>query len=251
MGWPWSSIARMSGNLASDIGSGVSSASRGIGGSVFGLARNVVAQAPAAISAYRGGGGFPIPPLGGGSPTGFEQVGSMARGGGIGGLAGVAFDMFGGVLTNVPTQGGYGGGQMQTVAATPQGTAAIGAISQLSKGMPMLPDDINSLIALRNAGFILRNADLINTPRSPNKNFVVVRPWNDLRTIGMRRDLAIKYGLFKPARKPLISVRQTSALRDANGAIKALKRANKVAKRIANFNPGGSRKALPPPKKGR
>ncbi len=198
-----------------------------------------------AMPLYGQGGGF----------AGFAKAGA---GGGLIGfgrdvLAGaggkVLGDVVGGWSDN--TGGGYGTGG--NVPATTGGTNADAIIQGAGKRgiFPALPDDINSLIALRNAGFTLRAADLLHVPRSPDRRFVVVRPWNDDRYIGMRRELAIKMGLFHPGKKPIISVSQSNALRKANSAIKALKRANSMAKKVANFNPGG-RKALPAPtKKGR
>ncbi len=257
----WRTLSRMSSNVASDFGSGLSSVGRGVGGSVFGLARAAVAQAPAAIAAYRGSptAGFPIPPLGGG---GLVPIGGQAgyTPVGIGGFAG---NVLGGAAGTVLTDwvGGFGGSApaaSRTVAAAPvaQGSAAATIISnRKGKAYPRLPNDINSLVALRNAGLILRNADLIPAFRSPIKGYVAVRPWPEAPSavIGMERGLAIRMGLFNPASKPLISIAQTSALRKANGAINALKRANKMAVKIANFNPGRRKApaALPPPRKGR
>lgn len=240
----FSKLGRQLGNLSGDIGGGLSSVARGVGGSVFGLARQAVATAPAAIAAYRGGGapsGFPptIPSgVMGGYAPGLQEIGGFA------GTAWPSTPMYTPISAQVPQVGG----------AAPAGSAAATIIeNRKGKGYPALPRDMGSLTALRNAGLLLRNTDLIHTFRSPVKGFVAVRPWKDSPTaiVGMERSLAIRMGLFTPGKKPLLSVRQTSALRTANTAIRALKRANKMAVKIANFTPGG-RRALPaPPKKGK
>jgi len=52
---------------------------------------------------------------------------------------------------------------------------------------------------------------------------------------GIPRDLARKYLGWKPAKKPLLSIRDTNAIRQAGRAIKKLQNAEKMAKKIANW----------------
>jgi len=53
---------------------------------------------------------------------------------------------------------------------------------------------------------------------------------------GMPRALAIQMKMWKPAKKPLLSIRDTSAINRANHVIKKLKTFNKKVQHIANFN---------------
>jgi len=55
------------------------------------------------------------------------------------------------------------------------------------------------------------------------------------REYAMARFLAIKMNLYHPARKPLISVKESNAIRHAGHAIKKLQSAEKMAKKIANW----------------
>jgi len=71
------------------------------------------------------------------------------------------------------------------------------------------------------------------TTRAP-KGFVKVKDPKG-REYAMARFLAVKMGLFHPAKKPLISVKETSAIRHAGAAIKKLQNAEKMAKKIANW----------------
>lgn len=273
MGW----LTKL-GKVTSNVVRGTVSAGRTVVGTQLDFGRSIL-RSPLAPTVAGAAFGIPVPPggmsNGGAYASGIPDLGQavplygqgggfagFAKGGAGGGFWGTMKDLgvnvLGNVITNPSQSSGYGTGytpnyQQSSETDIGDGTAAGAIIKQAGrKGLfPALPDDINSLVALRNAGFTLRAADLLHVPRSPVKGFVVVHPWNDARYIGMRRDLAVRMGLFRPGKKPIISVKQSNALRNANGAIKALKNANKMAKKVANFNPGG-RKALPPPsKKGR
>lgn len=52
---------------------------------------------------------------------------------------------------------------------------------------------------------------------------------------GIPRQLAKQYLGWKPAKKPLLSIRDTNAIRQAGRAIKKLQGAEKMAKKIANW----------------
>lgn len=52
---------------------------------------------------------------------------------------------------------------------------------------------------------------------------------------GVPRQLARQYLGWKPAKKPLLSIRDTNAIRQAGRAIKKLQGAEKMAKKIANW----------------
>lgn len=69
--------------------------------------------------------------------------------------------------------------------------------------------------------------------RAP-KGFVVMRDQVG-DPYGIPKKMAQAYLGWKPAKKPLLSVRDTSALRRAGVAIKKLQNAEKMAKKIANW----------------
>jgi len=52
---------------------------------------------------------------------------------------------------------------------------------------------------------------------------------------GIPKQLARQYLGWKPAKKPLLSIRDTSALKRAGVAIKKLQNAEKMARKIANW----------------
>jgi len=69
--------------------------------------------------------------------------------------------------------------------------------------------------------------------RAP-KGYVVIRD-QDGKPFPVLREMAIRFGLWKPAKKPLLSIRDTNSLKRASHAIRKLKTATKQAKKIANF----------------
>jgi len=69
--------------------------------------------------------------------------------------------------------------------------------------------------------------------RAP-KGYVVVRD-NVGDPMGIPKQYAKAYFGWKPAKKPLLSVRDTSALKRAGVAIKKLQNAEKMARKIANW----------------
>jgi len=71
--------------------------------------------------------------------------------------------------------------------------------------------------------------------RSPSKGYVVVRDTNG-DPMAIPKAMAKAYYGWKPAKKPLLSIRDTNAIRRAGTAIKKLQRAEKMAKKIANWH---------------
>lgn len=118
-------------------------------------------------------------------------------------------------------------------------------------GMPQLPaapgmgersifrDDPNVVEALK--PFAIAQRNLKQFFRAP-RGFVVMRD-SAGDAYGIPKHLAKQWLGWKPAKKPLLSVRDTSALRRAGTAIKKLQNAEKMAKKIANWH--APRKAAP------
>jgi len=71
--------------------------------------------------------------------------------------------------------------------------------------------------------------------RSPQRGYVVVRDDNG-DPMAIPKAMAKQYYGWRPAKKPLLSIRDTNAIRRAGTAIKKLQRAEKMAKKIANWH---------------
>jgi len=71
--------------------------------------------------------------------------------------------------------------------------------------------------------------------RSPARGYVVVRDDNG-DPMAIPKAMAKAYYGWRPAKKPLLSIRDTNAIRRAGTAIKKLQRAEKMAKKIANWH---------------
>jgi len=76
--------------------------------------------------------------------------------------------------------------------------------------------------------------------RAP-KGFVVVR-LPGVKPFPMMRDMAIKFNLWKPAKKPPISVTDWESLKRADRVVKKLKLVVKKGQAVSNWSPGGKRK---------
>jgi len=112
-------------------------------------------------------------------------------------------------------------------------------------GLPALPgtgvvgkrtifgNDPNIIAALQ--PFAISKGNLRVSYRSPQKGFVVVHDQNG-DAFALPKGLAKKYFGWKAAKKPLLSVRDTNAIKHAGAAIKKLQRAEKEAKKIANWH---------------
>lgn len=125
------------------------------------------------------------------------------------------------------------------------GNAGAG-LPALPGGMPMLPT--TSSIApgdrsiFRNdpnlneylKAFAIPKAALRPMYRAP-KGFIVLHDQVG-DPYGLPKNVAKAMHLWKPAKKPLLSVRDTNAIRHAGRAIKKLQHAEKMAKHIANWH---------------
>jgi len=81
----------------------------------------------------------------------------------------------------------------------------------------------------------ISKANLKISYRSPARGYVVVRDDNG-DPMAIPKALAKMYYGWKPAKKPLLYIRDTNAIRRAGTAIKKLQRAEKMAKKIANWH---------------
>lgn len=131
----------------------------------------------------------------------------------------------GGSLAGMPVTGGAGYG---LPAAPGMGERGI------------LRDDPNVVEALK--AFAIPQYRLKTYARAP-KGFVVMRDQVG-DPYGIPKEIARKYLGWKPAKKPLLSVRDTNAIRRAGTAIKKLQNAEKMAKKIANWKSGSRRREI-------
>lgn len=129
---------------------------------------------------------------------------------------------------------------------------AISGSSGSTAGLPALPGGAGALMAspiapgsrslFRNdpnlpamlQGYAIPKAALKTYYRAP-KGFVVLKDQAG-DPYGMPKAIARQMHLWRPAKKPLLSVRDTSALRHAGRAIKKLQNAEKMARHIANWH---------------
>lgn len=123
--------------------------------------------------------------------------------------------------------GGGGGGNMPALPGLP--------------GMPNMPsvagdrsifrNDPNTIAAIK--PYAISKANLKEYHRAP-KGFVIVFDEKG-DPMGVPKALAKLFFGWKPAKKPLLSIRDTNAIRHAGRAIKKLQNAERMAKRIANW----------------
>lgn len=113
------------------------------------------------------------------------------------------------------------GGPIMTAASVP---ATVGGVSVPAtigrKAVAQMPTDMATLKALENAGLILP-FNALGVKHYAPRGFVVVS--RNGVTIGVRRDVAIRNGWFKPAHKPVISVGESQAMKKAAHAVKKYK----------------------------
>lgn len=86
---------------------------------------------------------------------------------------------------------------------------------------------------------VISKGDLRMYARAP-KGYVIMHDEKG-DPYGMPRDLAIKMKMWRPAKKPLLSIRDTNAIRHAGTVINKLKKFNKNVQKIANFHAGPRR----------
>lgn len=147
------------------------------------------------------------------------SAGSKLLGGGGGGGAGASGSAGG--LPALP-----GGGMMPTTSSIAPGSRSI------------FRNDPNVIEALKQ--FAIPKAALKQYFRAPRGFIVKYDQVGD--PYGLPKNVAKAYHMWKPAKKPLLSVRDTNAIRHAGRAIKKLQHAEKMAKHIANWH-SGPRKA--------
>lgn len=97
---------------------------------------------------------------------------------------------------------------------------------------PNVPDNLKSQV--------ISKGNLRTYYRAP-KGFVVMKD-SAGDPMGVPKYIAKMYG-WKPAKKPLLSIRDTSAIRHAGAVISKLKKFNKTVEKIANFHSTGRRSA--------
>jgi len=155
-------------------------------------------------------------------------------------------------LGTVVSAAGLAGGAYSAYSALSGGSQPAGLPAPpmgVSGGLPAMPggggfagaagpgdrsifrNDPNVVEALKAWAIPLRG--LRTYYRAP-KGYVVVRD-NVGDPMGIPKQMAKQYFGWKPAKKPLLSVRDTNAIKRAGTAIKKLQNAEKMAKKIANW----------------
>jgi len=123
--------------------------------------------------------------------------------------------------------GGSSGGQLPQMPGMPGLPSAPGMGDRsILRNDPNLPDMLKP--------YAISKANLRQYYRAP-KGFVI-RHDEKGDAYGIPKKLARAYLGWKPAKKPLISIRDTNAIRHAGTAIKKLQKAEKMAKKIANWH---------------
>ena len=124
--------------------------------------------------------------------------------------------------------GGGGGSGLPPMPGMPGGFAAPATMGDRS----IFRNDPNTIAAIK--PYAIAKANLGQFYRAP-KGFVVV-PDEKGDPMGVPKFIAKMYFGWKPAKKPLLSIRDTNAIRHAGRAIKKLQNAEKMAKKIANWH---------------
>jgi len=142
---------------------------------------------------------------------------------GMGGNSGApSLPMLPGGMGSMNTAGGFGGG-----------------ISPYAGQRTIFGNDPNVSAALK--GSVISKGNLKQYYRAP-KGYVVMRDEVG-DPMGVPKAIAKQYG-WKPAKKPLLSIRDTNAIRHAGAVINKLKKFNKTVEKIANFHSHARRPAL-------
>jgi len=130
-------------------------------------------------------------------------------------------------LGNMLGGGGASGGQLPAMPGMPGLPNATGMGDRgVFQNDPNLPDMLKP--------YAISKANLKQYYRAP-KGFVI-RHDAVGDAYGIPKKLAQAYLGWKPAKKPLLSIRDTNAIRHAGRAIKKLQNAEKMAKKIANWH---------------
>jgi len=130
---------------------------------------------------------------------------------------------------------GSGGGGMPALPMLPGGSGGGG----VPPGFPnpkagnrgIFRNDANVTDELKPV--VISKGDLRQYYRAP-KGYVIMRDQVG-DPMGVPKHIARRYG-WKPAKKPLLSIRDTQALKHAGIAIKKLQKAEKMARHIANWH---------------
>jgi len=131
--------------------------------------------------------------------------------------------------------GGSGGGAAGGMPALPTLGGAGNALipsSPLAGNRTIFGNDPNTIAALKPVAISKGNLRMYY--RAPVKGYVVVKDEVG-DPMAIPKAYAKAYFGWKPAKKPLLSVRDTNAIRQAGRAIKKLQHAEKMAKSIANW----------------
>lgn len=109
--------------------------------------------------------------------------------------------------------------------------AGAGYMSPLAGQRSVFRNDPNVTADLKES--VISKANLKTFYRAP-KGYVVMKDQAG-NPMGIPKYLARRYG-WKPAKKPLLSIRDTNSLKTAGRAIKKLQKAEKLARGIANWH---------------
>lgn len=146
--------------------------------------------------------------------TGYGIMGGV---GGAGGFGGAMPALPGGTAGNAMPMNGPGGG--------------FAGVSPYAGQRTIFGNDPNVNAQLK--GQVISKGNLRQYYRAP-KGYVVMKDEKG-DPMGVPRAVAKQYG-WKPAKKPLLSIRDTNAIRHAGAVINKLKKFNKTVEKIANFH---------------
>lgn len=160
--------------------------------------------------------------------------------------AGVAITGLGAVSAVQGLVGRGSGGLPTGMPALPGGPFGVG---NMAPGGAMAPnpnagkrsifrDDPNVHAALK--PYAIDDRFLKQIYRAP-RGYVVMRDPNG-DAYAIPKWLAKAYGMWKPAKKPPISVRQWQGMKNARSTMKALSKVEKVGRQLARFSGGGGSK---------
>jgi len=138
----------------------------------------------------------------------------------------------------------FGGGGaspgMPQLPAMPGAPGAAGAVSPYAGQRGIFSNDPNVPDWMKPAAISKGNLRVFY--RAP-KGYVIRRDAAG-DPYGVPKQMAKQYLGWKPAKKPLLSVRDTNAIRQAGRAIKKLQNAEKMAKKIANWKSPSRQKTI-------
>ena len=107
-------------------------------------------------------------------------------------------------------------------------------VPQAGPVRPGGPSSVQNLMTAEALKQFAIPANALRTYFRAPPGFVIVRDANG-QVFGVLKSIAKQAGIWKPSKKPPISVRQWSSLKRANSTVNKIKRINKMAKNVANF----------------